>query len=243
MIRKDLIIAVLVTFCFTATLFLIVPTRSIPSQSYDPMFDWNGDGKIGPADFAYLSTIFGANGTYVNVTTSILDLQTKINSLNASLISLESKVNSLNNLTVPYNSTHIDYDATTETIGWGDVDNLNLSITLDKASCLLIMFSTDANATKEAMSSNAALYVRVLLDDLVYPFPGSVGICLTPAVGNTGFFGLSDHCHSLGFGSYSYNFYQPLATLGTHTIKMQFKVTAGTGGLYNSTLTVIALPT
>jgi hypothetical protein len=238
--KKDIVIAVLITFCLATTLFWIVPSNSTPSQPYDPMFDWNGDGKIGPADYAYFSIIFGANGTYVNVTASILELQAKIDTLNASLATLESKVN---NSTIPYNSTYIYSDATTETIGWADIPYLNVSITLKKTGCLLIMFSTDANAIREAMSSNAALLVRALIDDTQYPFPGSGGITLTPALENTGFLGLSDHSHSLDIGSFSYNFYTPNVSPGTHTVKMQFKVTRGTGYLYYSTLTVIALPT
>jgi len=74
--KKDLIIAILATFCLTATLFLIAPTRSTPTQSYDPWMDANEDGKIGPADFAYFSTIYGATGDTtknVNVTNFPLD--------------------------------------------------------------------------------------------------------------------------------------------------------------------------
>ena len=60
--KKDLIIAILITFCFTATLFMVIPTRSQPTQPYDSWLDVNEDGKIGPADFAYFSTIYGAAG-------------------------------------------------------------------------------------------------------------------------------------------------------------------------------------
>jgi len=57
--KKDIVIAILTTFCLTATLFFIVPTRSEPDSPYDPMFDWNGDGRIGPADFAVFSVNYG----------------------------------------------------------------------------------------------------------------------------------------------------------------------------------------
>jgi len=69
--KKDIVIAVLATFCLTATLFLVIPTKSIPTQPYDAWIDINEDGKIGPADFAYFSTIYGATGDStknVNVT-------------------------------------------------------------------------------------------------------------------------------------------------------------------------------
>ena len=63
--KKDMLIAVLATFCMTATLFLVTPTRSQPTQPYDSFMDINEDGKIGPADFAYFSTIYGSVGETV----------------------------------------------------------------------------------------------------------------------------------------------------------------------------------
>jgi hypothetical protein len=49
--KKYLIIAVLATFCLTATLFMIVPTRS-QSGGYDARTDVNGDGTIDMADIS-----------------------------------------------------------------------------------------------------------------------------------------------------------------------------------------------
>jgi hypothetical protein len=73
--KKDLIIAVLSTFCLTATLFVIMPTRSASTQDngleYDPWEDVNGDGKIDILDIVNLSNSYGATGNptkNVNVT-------------------------------------------------------------------------------------------------------------------------------------------------------------------------------
>ena len=47
MLRKDLIIAVLATFCLTSALFMMVPTSSSPTAGeYDPWLDYNDDGII-----------------------------------------------------------------------------------------------------------------------------------------------------------------------------------------------------
>jgi hypothetical protein len=68
--RKDLVIAVLATFCLTATLFMIIPTRS-QIGGYDPWADINDDGKIDMYDIGHSARLFGATGDAtknVNVT-------------------------------------------------------------------------------------------------------------------------------------------------------------------------------
>ena len=70
--RKDLIVAVLATFCLTATLFVILPSRS---ADYDPWADVSGpiqgteDGVINMRDISYEIQHFNAAGdTTKNVT-------------------------------------------------------------------------------------------------------------------------------------------------------------------------------
>jgi hypothetical protein len=70
MIRKDVITAILATFCLTATLFLIIPTNS-QYQSYDPWLDTNDDGRIDMLDLYYPALSYGTTGDptkNVNVT-------------------------------------------------------------------------------------------------------------------------------------------------------------------------------
>lgn len=62
MIKKDLIIAILATFCLTATVFLIIPASSQTLGQYDPLYDVNHDGKINILDIAYLAKAFGTAG-------------------------------------------------------------------------------------------------------------------------------------------------------------------------------------
>lgn len=59
--KKDLIIAVLATFCLTATLFMVIPTRSSPGE-YDPWVDINDDGKVNIADIFSVAKAFGTSG-------------------------------------------------------------------------------------------------------------------------------------------------------------------------------------
>jgi len=91
--KKELIIALL-TLCLTITLFTLVPTKSSPGE-YDPWIDVNDDGVIELMDFYELSARFGTFGTPVNKTALILELQTKIDSLNTSLTELQSRMEAL----------------------------------------------------------------------------------------------------------------------------------------------------
>jgi hypothetical protein len=51
-IRKDLVIAVLATFCLTLTLFTIMPIRSLQGvPEYDPWKDLNDDGVINMLEY------------------------------------------------------------------------------------------------------------------------------------------------------------------------------------------------
>jgi uncharacterized coiled-coil protein SlyX len=88
-IKKDLIIAVLATFCLTAALFTIVPTRSSPN-GYDPWMDLDDDGHIGIHDFYLFARAYGSSGTPINKTALLLELQSRVDVLNASLLNLEA---------------------------------------------------------------------------------------------------------------------------------------------------------
>lgn len=66
--KKDIIIAVLATFCLASALFMILPSRSSP---YDAWKDINGDGIIDMKDIGYTVQSYGTSGDstkFVNVT-------------------------------------------------------------------------------------------------------------------------------------------------------------------------------
>jgi len=75
--KKDLVVVVLVTFCLTAALFLIIPIRSSPAErEYDPWMDLDDDGKIGITDLYKLAVIFGTTGEPINKTALLHHLAT-----------------------------------------------------------------------------------------------------------------------------------------------------------------------
>jgi len=63
MIKKGVIIAILATFCLTATLFIILPIKSSPSAGeYNPWADIDDNGKIDMKDIGITAKMFGASG-------------------------------------------------------------------------------------------------------------------------------------------------------------------------------------
>jgi len=63
MVRKDLIVAVLATFCLTVIMFTVIPVGSIGGSRYDPWLDYNDDGKIDVRDIAPPCAAYGSTGT------------------------------------------------------------------------------------------------------------------------------------------------------------------------------------
>jgi len=204
-----------------------------------------------------------------NLNASLLESQNTINELNATVLSLQSQIETLNytlttrigtlNSTIAslydrvsvleadYSVTDLDLApyaipfasinssaliSTTETSGFVDMIDMNLTISLNRTSHLLIIFSSEAYTN----DPSTRIIVRAIDGTTPVP-PGEV--IFTPTIsygpGNT---------HTHGNCAYSYDFFEPSVTAGTHTIKIQWKVNVvGAVGFADArTLTVIALP-
>ena len=101
--KRDLVIAVLATFCLTVTFFGVLSTSSTPTASnsleYYPWADFDDDGDIDLYDAVTLLTNYGAKGTPINKTALLYEvnatftaLLSKIDGLKASVIALQSDV-------------------------------------------------------------------------------------------------------------------------------------------------------
>ena len=87
--RRDLVVLAIIAFCLTAT-FIAIPTRSSKeSSSYDPWLDINNDGVINIRDIYGIARLFGTSGSPVNKTALLLELQSKIETLEATVKTLE----------------------------------------------------------------------------------------------------------------------------------------------------------
>jgi hypothetical protein len=70
-LRRDVLVAVLVTFCITSVLFAVKPIGSQTTMPYDPWADINDDGIIDIFDLVNLANKYGTTGDptkNVNVT-------------------------------------------------------------------------------------------------------------------------------------------------------------------------------
>ena len=105
--KRDLIITILATFCLTATLFMIIPSRGASSYQYDPWKDLNDDGKIDGKDIAWVAKLYNTQGTPINKTALLLELQARIDSLNASVVQLQERTNELETQLIILNATKL----------------------------------------------------------------------------------------------------------------------------------------
>jgi hypothetical protein len=107
-LRRDVLVAVLVTFCITSVLFAVKPIGSQTTFQYDPWADLNDDGIIDIFDLVNLANKYGTTGDPVNktallynVNATLTELLSRIDQLNATLTELQSKVSKLETLLPP----------------------------------------------------------------------------------------------------------------------------------------------
>jgi len=213
--KKDLVVVVLVTFCLTAALFLTIPIRSSPAErEYDPWADLDDDGKIGIIDLYKVATIFGTTGEPINKTALLLELQTRVDILEVNMLTSSST-----------NSSESDITFDTD---YREMLGMSLNITLTGRSRLLIMFSSVVGV----YFPNDVITVRALVNESI---AGEIGVF--PQIGEA-----DGHRHWLGFRPCTFNFLQ-LSDPGFYTIKIEWKISEGGGGVSTErTLTLIALP-
>jgi len=123
-IRKDMIFAVLTTFCLNALMFAVIPIRG--GSSYDPWMDINDDGKIDMTDIGKVAFVYSTSGDAINKTALLINcsdtfnqLLNRIATLNSSLtelkqtnVLLQSQIDALNSrvnaLEANYSVTNLD---------------------------------------------------------------------------------------------------------------------------------------
>ena len=136
---------------------------------------------------------------------------------------------------IPFASTYsVVTTYTTETANWVDMAGMSLTLTFDRTSHVIILFSTEAHNSNPA----CAIWVRAQIGATT-AYPGE--IMLTPIVSEELEYPVN-HRHTIYYMAYSFHFYRPSVTTGTYTIKIQWRVIGGTGYAGSRTLTVIALP-
>jgi len=129
---------------------------------------------------------------------------------------------------IPFNSTYSHSQESTNSLAWVDLPNSSVTLTLARTSHLFIAFSTEANNSDYTV-------MRAMVDaDVASPMEYVITPYLYPSL---------NHTHDMSWSTFGFNFIRPSVGVGTHTIKIQWRVTAGTGRAAYRSLTVIALPT
>lgn len=202
-------------------------------HDYDPWYDINDDGKIDIKDVAGVAAKFGATGTAINKTQMLLDLQARVEALEAKFPITTGDIADeivtdlkLAAMAIPFGSTHSNILRTTTTThpSWDDMYGMSLGITLARQSHIIIIFGCDASLS----ASGSYVYARALVDSTVTDPTLKV---LT---------GPEENRHS----ALSCLFYSPNVSAGSYTVKIQWCV-ANSGYMGSTTyrtLTVIALP-
>ncbi len=127
MIKKDLIIVVLVSFCLVSALLMILPTRSSPSShEYDPWADITGpvegvpDGTINMRDIGYLCDRFSTSGDPITRAAILYD---------SDWTNITDKCGQHFNITHNLNSTDLIVDITGKTTSDGGVHQVHYGLT------------------------------------------------------------------------------------------------------------------
>jgi hypothetical protein len=155
--KKDLIIAVLATFCLTATLFMIAPTSSVPTRRYDPWLDYNDDGKIELKDVYAMDLAYGATGTPINKTQLLLQVNATYTSLISRMNALNATIQLLLQMNVTYTSLLSRIDALNASMLQSDASLLSQIISLEtqivtlNASIIQLQQRTDDLETQLAV--------------------------------------------------------------------------------------------
>jgi hypothetical protein len=200
----------LATFCLTATLFLVLPTQSSLGNGYDPWADMNDDGSINILDIANIASKFGTSGEAINKTALLLELQ--------------SRVEALEERTPKFYSVFQWRNINTTSGDWEDMDGVNVTISLNETSHLLI--TCTFMATTDPVER--AMFLRALVGtETATPFEYQLFCDTSPGTTST------------------VSYYQMSVASGTHTVKMQWRINPvipSTGYAIRLALTVITLP-
>jgi uncharacterized coiled-coil protein SlyX len=202
--------------------------------------------------------IASLNDTVTLLQNQVNTLQTNFGLMNASLTTLQSVVNdltarvsaleanySITNLdlapfAIPFNMTYdTSHQNTTQTSYFDDMPYTSVTLTLNRTSQLLIMFSADAGISLASVNEKTWIICQATVNGNAAT-PNTIE--LTPVM-NVQLGGGYTHAHLITESACSFNFYYGPVNAGTYTIKIRWYLSAtGTGDVWSRTLIVIALP-
>jgi hypothetical protein len=228
------------------------PISSQESEAYDPWRDFNDDGIIDVNDLYLLAIVYGTTGEAINKTALLLELQDKVNSLDASLLALEARINALEapgsvtterlvdgavthiklgSDVLPVYSVSAITEVTTSSTDWVDVPEMTIEITLTRYSRLMYIYTVSA---KQDTAGQMA-FARVILDG---SWPTYSVSTIAPSIEYS-----SGHTHGTWWRYTNHVVVTPsVRAPGTYTVKLQWTVSGGTARMQGRNLEIIVLP-
>jgi molybdopterin-binding protein len=125
----------------------------------------------------------------------------------------------------------------TNSLQFVDMDGMSISITLNRTSYVIILFSVNARMDLPE-NATAGFAVRCLIGTK-QANPGEIYLVPAMSFSSSTF---PPHKHDLTYGAYSFHFYEPSVSPGVYSIKIQWAVGLGTAYAFIRALTIIALP-
>jgi len=124
---------------------------------------------------------------------------------------------------IPFNSTFATGMVSKTTASWENITGLSVTVTVERNSTLLIMFSTQTaiSLPDESIMWRASVNAANALPGSIYLQPPGEGT---------------------QWSSVSYTFYKPDVSAGQYVVYIQWSVSGGTGYVGSRTLFVMALP-
>lgn len=160
MIKKRYTLAALgVTSVLLGSLFYSVAMSASTGGEYDAWMDLNDDGVVDAIDLQLLALIYGSFGTPINKTELLLELEARINALNASLLADYYTRIDCDNLFAPLRHTHSGSDISGGTL---NVDQIRIQRTEGDG---FIYFYEDGSPTGEYIYWDDASDQFCLSDD------------------------------------------------------------------------------
>jgi len=157
--KRYIIIALGIVSVLLVSLFVTNVLLAQSGGEYDPWIDTNNDGIIDINDVAAMGSIYGTLGTPINKTKLLLELEARLDSLNASLLNDYYNITDCDSLFALFNHMHSGWDISGGTL---KVDSIRLGTT---EGLRFIYFYDSGSAFGESICWRDDLDKFVLSDD------------------------------------------------------------------------------
>jgi len=161
---KRSLIVVLLTFCLTATLSMIIPIESRVGY-YDPWLDINDDGNIDMKDVAAVAKAYGSVGEPINKTALLLEIQDRLDNLEDMVQALEKKVVVEYQKKLKFWTRDLTNEVACHSTVWTPMPDTWFYIQPKVPCVLLILFTIEVRCNDDRLDCADTVLVRIKVGD------------------------------------------------------------------------------